>query len=323
MNAENIQRFYSNGKLLITGEYLVLHGALALAVPTRMGQHLYVHSGQPDGLLHWKTTVQSAPRLSCSIDPVNWEILETDNWELSSGLVRILETAALLAGQADWARGVVAVSEIGFEMEWGLGSSSSLISNIAWWTGLDPFSLFRHVSNGSGYDIAAARSAGPIFYRRSGDPHLQPEVKPASFAPDYMERLAFVYLGRKQDSASSVRKFLDHALVSDRDIENISGLSGELTSAATLEEYELLLDRHEQVLSALLDRPPVKDVLFRDFPGAVKSLGAWGGDFIHVSLRTSPETGRQYFREKGFGVFIPFREMVRYASAEPVNSVRS
>ena len=34
--------FYSNGKLLITGEYLVLDGAKALALPTKYGQYLTV-----------------------------------------------------------------------------------------------------------------------------------------------------------------------------------------------------------------------------------------------------------------------------------------
>ena len=39
------QTFYSNGKLLITGEYVVLDGAKALAIPTRFGQNLSVTSG--------------------------------------------------------------------------------------------------------------------------------------------------------------------------------------------------------------------------------------------------------------------------------------
>jgi hypothetical protein len=34
--------FYSNGKLLITGEYLILDGAKGLALPTKMGQNLSV-----------------------------------------------------------------------------------------------------------------------------------------------------------------------------------------------------------------------------------------------------------------------------------------
>ena len=34
--------FYSHGKLLLTGEYVVLDGAKALAVPTNKGQYLTV-----------------------------------------------------------------------------------------------------------------------------------------------------------------------------------------------------------------------------------------------------------------------------------------
>ena len=39
------QTFYSNGKLLITGEYVVLDGAKALALPTKFGQSLVVKPG--------------------------------------------------------------------------------------------------------------------------------------------------------------------------------------------------------------------------------------------------------------------------------------
>jgi len=39
------KEFYSNGKLLITGEYLVLDGAKGLAVPTKFGQNLIVTEG--------------------------------------------------------------------------------------------------------------------------------------------------------------------------------------------------------------------------------------------------------------------------------------
>jgi mevalonate kinase len=39
------QTFYSNGKLLITGEYLVLDGAKAFALPTKFGQSLIIEEG--------------------------------------------------------------------------------------------------------------------------------------------------------------------------------------------------------------------------------------------------------------------------------------
>ncbi|MFN2261209.1 MAG: mevalonate kinase, partial [Psychroflexus sp.] len=38
------QHFYSHGKLLITGEYLVLDGAKALALPCKFGQDLSVQA---------------------------------------------------------------------------------------------------------------------------------------------------------------------------------------------------------------------------------------------------------------------------------------
>jgi len=37
-----MRKFYSNGKLLLTGEYVVLDGAKALALPTKKGQSLLV-----------------------------------------------------------------------------------------------------------------------------------------------------------------------------------------------------------------------------------------------------------------------------------------
>ena len=42
ITTNNEQHFYGHGKLMITGEYFVLDGASALAVPTKLGQHLRV-----------------------------------------------------------------------------------------------------------------------------------------------------------------------------------------------------------------------------------------------------------------------------------------
>ena len=39
-----MKKYYSNGKLLITGEYVVLDGALSLAVPTKFGQSLSIEA---------------------------------------------------------------------------------------------------------------------------------------------------------------------------------------------------------------------------------------------------------------------------------------
>ena len=47
-------KFYSNGKLLITGEYAVLNGALSLAIPSKFGQYLDV-SENSTKFINWKS----------------------------------------------------------------------------------------------------------------------------------------------------------------------------------------------------------------------------------------------------------------------------
>jgi hypothetical protein len=43
----------------------------------------------------------------------------------------------------------------------------------------------------------------------------------------------------------------------------------------------------------------------------VKSLGAWGGDFVHISLDRDMDSAREYFAGKGLNVIIPFSEMIK------------
>jgi hypothetical protein len=48
-------------------------------------------------------------------------------------------------------------------------------------------------------------------------------------------------------------------------------------------------------------------LLFNDYKGAIKSLGAWGGDFILV---TGNEDSISYFKKKGYNTIIPYSKMV-------------
>ena len=49
-----MQPFYSHGKLLISAEYAVLDGALALALPTKFGQYLHIESTIENTII-WKS----------------------------------------------------------------------------------------------------------------------------------------------------------------------------------------------------------------------------------------------------------------------------
>ena len=56
----------------------------------------------------------------------------------------------------------------------------------------------------------------------------------------------------------------------------------------------------------MIKKTSVKKLKFQDFKGEIKSLGAWGGDFILASGLDSPS----YFKSKGYKTIIKFDDMV-------------
>ena len=49
---------------------------------------------------------------------------------------------------------------------------------------------------------------------------------------------------------------------------------------------------------------------FADFPGTVKSLGAWGGDFVLVLSPWPAEQTMAYFNAKGCPTVLSYNEMI-------------
>ena len=68
--------------------------------------------------------------------------------------------------------------------------------------------------------------------------------------------------------------------INDSDIKKANQFSKLIVSCETLSDFEVLLTEHEYFISQLISINPVKEKYFQDFKGAIKSLGAWGGDFI-------------------------------------------
>ena len=50
----------------------------------------------------------------------------------------------------------------------------------------------------------------------------------------------------------------------------------------------------------------VKEKYFSDYNGSIKSLGAWGGDFILAT-----RNNKNYFLEKGFNTVFSFSELIK------------
>ena len=191
-----------------------------------------------------------------------------------------------------------------FPRNWGLGTSSTLINNIAQWAKVDAFKLLLNSFGGSGYDIACAQNDLPITYRlKEGIP----KIEVVEFNPSFYDNLFFVHLNIKQDSKKGIQRYKEKRGKLTNDISRVSEITDELIICKELLEFEKLIEEHEQIISKIIQNKPVKEIAFPDYFGAIKSLGAWGGDFV---LATGDERTPRYFKEKGFETVIPFNKMI-------------
>ncbi len=297
--------FYSNGKLLLSGEYAVLDGALALAIPTKFGQSLEI-AENASGQLDWKSFDADA---SCWFQAVlslpQLELLSTDNTEAAERLLHIFKAArqdnVKFLGKET---GITAKTHTTFPRNWGLGTSSTLLNNVAQWAEVDPYMLLRQSFGGSGYDIACASHDRAVLYQLKEG---KPQIEEITFTPSFKEQLFFVYLNQKQSSQAAIAAYNHKSFDKAKLIKEISQLTRQFVSANTLETFEELIVHHETRIGAILGQFPVKQRLFQDYFGAIKSLGAWGGDFI---LATGNEKTPDYFAARGFTTILSFEEMV-------------
>ncbi len=307
MNSIDIRRFESRAKLLVSGEYLVLKGALSLALPLKYGQSLTVEEKEGKSMIRWKSIVKDNLWFTSTILLPGFRVMETNSTNISATLCGILSEAKTLNPNfLDSPKEYHVISAMDFLPEWGFGSSSTLISNIAYWADCDPFELNKLVFKGSGYDIACARSSFPIIYdtRDSG-----PVFRKANFHPLFDQQLYFVYLNRKQNSQKSING-LDLAMVTPNDLHAISELTSGLENAQNLETFRWLMELHEEYIGWIIRKEPVKSLYFDDFKGSLKSLGAWGGDFMLVASDQSEEYIRNYFNNKNLQTIFKYGEIV-------------
>lgn len=296
--------FQASGKLLISGEYAVLDGAEALACPTRKGQTLEFSPQQ--GNFIWESyTLDDKLWFRGIFNPRSFEILSTSDSSIATRLTQILQ--AVSAVKNDWQLPLEGQVQcrLAFDPQWGLGSSSTLISLIAQWASIDPYRLLQQTFGGSGYDIACAQAAGPISYQLKEDSIHVEEVK---FKPPFHKQLYFVYRNQKQNSRLAMQHYRSQTIPADF-IGDISAISRELIDCQQQEDFNRLLYQHEKLMGQVLKLQPIQTELFSDFQGQIKSLGAWGGDFFLASCMGAEP--KDYFQKKGYTVVIPFYEMLK------------
>lgn len=299
--------WYAHGKLMLTGEYLVLKGAQALAFPIKLGQYLSVKN-QKENYLTWTAMKQDGLWFQAKMELPGLKLVSSTDAELGERLHELLiKVRSLNKAFLTEKEGVTVETLLEFDPELGLGSSSTLITNLSKWAEIDPFLLQKIAFNGSGYDIACAQLRDPILYRLDKG---KPLIEHVSFAFPFANQLYFVYLGNKQQTIASVRQFLENARVANKDISRISALSNELLFCKTLAEFEEIIDEHELIMSHILKQKRVKQKLFADFSGSVKSLGAWGGDFVLMTRHSEEDEFERYLKAKGLHTWYRFNDLL-------------
>lgn len=307
MSLPKIKLFESRAKLMISGEYLVLKGARSLAVPLRFGQKLTVTENEGTSSIIWESMINNDLWFTTTLLLPDFQIVNTNRPDLSETLRRILVAAKALNPHFLGTKCEYHVTSVmDFDPQWGIGSSSSLISNIAYWADCDPFKLNHQIFNGSGYDIACARSMDPIVYELKDD---QPQYRKANFHPSFHKQLYFVYLNQKQNSKESIRR-LNLSNIAAKHIKDISNLTVGIEQATNLATFQSKINEHEAIIAGITHQKPVKTVLFNDFSGSVKSLGAWGGDFVLASSSESDDDIFKYFKNKNLNTIFRYDEIV-------------
>jgi mevalonate kinase len=322
MTAE--QHLFANGKLLLTAEYAVLDGATALALPTKFGQALDIKPSSTNDMAWSSFDADGKIWFSSTFDFDTFKAKKTTDESVSTMLETIFAAALYLKYDNTIAKNrgfrtpqymtpFNAETHLTFPRNWGLGTSSTLIANVARVFNVDAYALLAATFGGSGYDIACATADSPVLFRLENGVPISEKI---AFAPPFSDNLYFIYLGKKQNSREGIERYkakksAKNGLYTEGSyLKEMSDLTTAFLTASDLKTFEKLIVQHENLVASLIELQRAKTLFFADFWGEVKSLGAWGGDFVlATSGRNAAET-RQYFKSKGFETVLTYDEII-------------
>ncbi|MBX7177183.1 MAG: hypothetical protein K1X68_10465 [Saprospiraceae bacterium] len=291
----------------MSGEYVAVHGAKVLALPTKLGQRMKMQELTGSEVIWTSLDHQGKKWFEAEIDLMAFDVTHTSDEQIGKYLRKIFKACINNNSEflSHWKKYKIE-HRLEFPREWGLGSSSTLIYNMASWADVNPFHLYFDIESGSGYDIACAGSDGPLLYQFNQD---SLSIDDVDFMPSFADSLYFVPLGKKADSRQAVKKTLnappDKSLV-----RKISEMSEKVLELKSLSAFEQWVHEHEKLIGDYIKEPTAQKSYFKDYWGAVKSLGAWHGDMVLVTSAKSMSDTAAYFKGLGYPTLIPFRELV-------------
>jgi mevalonate kinase len=296
------KRFYAHGKLMLTGEYAVLDGAKSLAIPTKFGQSLVVSELlDTSHQIEWrgynsKNELWLSANLPDNVSKKE-EVLRLQN---------ILKALEELNPNLFYQNNFAAETVLEFPNNWGLGSSSTLISLLAQWGEVDPFDMLQRTFGGSAYDIACATANGPICYQLLNGKAKWHEL---ALAREWTDHAYFVFLEQKQNSRDGIKHYRGLKNTEGL-IEKINKITDALGQVKDVTKAINLFEEHESIMSEVLKLPSINEARFNDFAGVCKSLGAWGGDFFMAVSNTNKNYITEYFAKKGLKTIFAYKDMI-------------
>ena len=297
--------FKSNGKILLTSEYLVLDGAKAIALPSKLTQDLYVEQCDKE-IIEWqgideKGNVWYEENFYLKNNDLVYSAEKNNTSEklllLFNHILKTREVKDILGNKFS--------TKLNFKREWGLGTSSTFVNNLAKWANIDPYRLLFSAFKGSGYDIACCDVNNPIIFEKKQN---SINVKNITFNPPFIENIYLIHLDKKQNTQTSITNYLRTKSEKNNLIKKINLISEEMLQCKNLNHFEDLIVEHESIISQAISQEPIQKLTFNDYNlGKIKSLGAWGGDFILV---TSKNNDLSYFNNKGFETILKLSDLV-------------
>lgn len=294
-------KYTASGKLLLFGEYFVLKGSPCLAVPLKFGQSLKVKRTEESGVV-WEVDDPYGQWIKVKFSP-ELDVLETTDNTQALKIQEVLRIIQKTKAGIDW-NGLSFHFSIDFDRSFGFGTSSTFLSLLGQWSGVNPYDLLASSFGGSGYDIAAAQERKAFTYTIEDK-----IINRFDINEDIQQQVLFIYLGNKQQSSSEVQRFSSLS-ISNEQIEVMRKIVGAATQCNTIETWEELINSSEDLLSEVLKKEKVKDLQFPDYPYAVKSLGAWGGDFVMATCRNREEA-KAYFQKKNKQTMFLYKELIK------------
>jgi mevalonate kinase len=297
-------QLFSHGKLILLGEYAVLHGSNAVCLPLTTGQDLF-YSFYKTRDIHWKWSYNNQIISSLVMDNQSCDLKTKDsgNYDWVKELFRLIreQNPQFLMEQGGELHFINY-----FPIEWGLGSSSATISSICRLAGVNPYIVNQALMGGSGADIASTSMDQWFLYRKK-----MPLPKITKIQDDYLFRnlTCFVYSGKKQQTASHLKEVGIIKSSGFIEVNEVNHLAERFVSVNDINELYEIISKHELLISKFVTMEPIGKQ-YPDFKGMVKSLGAWGGDFFMAVSTEGAEYIKEFFIMKGYNNVFTWNELV-------------